>query len=182
MPNHTITSPQGDTLRRVTRTQTTPHANDLIKPINTDSTTIEVIVSDGRLLSIGSQWGHVAIEVEGVVYGMSHNGYDIRPRGKYLVANSYRDSMGVVLRVSPAERDEIRRELERRIKIGAQYNIVYNSCSTNVADVLETIGILAHDPRFSFTPSSNAGVAPEELLIVIQRSKRAVKTNHYPKQ
>lgn len=127
-------------------------------------------------------WGQVAIEVEGVMYGMSHNGYDIRLREKYLVANSYRDSLGVVLRVSPAERDEIRRKLERRIKIGAQYNIVSNSCSTNVADVLETIGILAHDPRFSFAPSSNAGVSPKELLIVIQRSKRAVKTNHYPRQ
>jgi len=127
-------------------------------------------------------WGQVAIEVEGVVYGMSHNGYDIRLREKYLVANSYRDSLGVVLRVSPAERDEIRRDLERRIKIGAQYNIVSNSCSTNVADVLETIGILAHDPRFSFTPSSNAGVSPKEVLIAIQRSKRAVKTNNYPKQ
>lgn len=113
---------------------------------------------------------------------MSHNGYDIRLREKYLVANSYRDSLGIVLRVSPAERDEIRRELERRIKIGAQYNIVSNSCSTNVADVLEIIGILAHDPRFSFTPSSNAGVSPKELLIVIQRSKRAVKTNNYPKR
>lgn len=53
---------------------------------------------------------------------------------------------------------------------------------TAIADVLESIGILAHDPRFIFAPVSNAGVSPKELLIVIQRSKRAVRTNEYPKQ
>jgi hypothetical protein len=70
----------------------------------------------------------------------------------------------------------------RRIRVGASYNLASNSCSTNVADVLENIGILAHDPRFLFAPASNAGVSPKELLIVIQRSKRAVKLNDYPRK
>ncbi|MBW9334447.1 hypothetical protein FEE59_13080 [Herbaspirillum sp. RU 5E] len=36
--------------------------------------------------------------------------------------------------------------------------------------------------RKLFAPASNAGVSPEELLIAIQRSKRAVRTHEYPKQ
>lgn len=182
MADQTIKSPDGETLRLVSKVKTTPHADNLPKPINTDSTTIEVIVSDGRLISSGSQWGHVAIDVGGTVYGMAHKGYDKRARTKYLADNSYRDSLGVVLRVAQIEKEKIQQELERRIRADAPYNLVSNSCSTNVADVLESIGILAHDPRFLFAPASNVGVSPKELLIVIQRSKRAVKTNDYPRR
>jgi len=182
MAGQTIDNPDGSTLRFVGKVKTTAHVDESPKNIHTDSTTIEVIVSDGRLISMGSQWGHVAIDIGGYVYGMSHKGYDKRSRTNYLAANSYRDSLGVTLRVSPDEKDKFRHELERRIKIGGPYNLVANSCSTNVADVLESIGILAHDPRFIFAPASNAGVSPKELLIVIQRSKHAVRTNTYPKR
>lgn len=45
-----------------------------------------------------------------------------------------------------------------------------NSCSSNVADVLELVGILAHDPRNLPTP-----VTPAELLGVLSKSNRLVK-------
>jgi hypothetical protein len=51
-----------------------------------------------------------------------------------------------------------------------------------VADVLESIGILAHDPRFFFAPSSTGGVAPKELLIFVLRSRRVVKTKEHLKK
>lgn len=182
MTNQAITDDNGEVLRLVARMKTTQHSDDSIKTIATDSTTVEVIVSDGRLISRGSQWGHVAMDIDGIVYGMSHNGYDRRARSNYLDANSYRDSIGVVLRVSLAEKEKMRVELERRRAIGGSYNVVANSCSTNVADVLESIGILAHDPRFFFSPSSTAGASPKELLIFILRSKRVVKTVEYRKE
>lgn len=109
-------------------------------------------------------------------------GYDVRPKAIYLHSNDFRDSVGVVLRVSNLEKAKMRKELERRKSIGRAYDVLSNSCSTNVADVLESIGIQAHDPRFSFDPDSNVGVAPKELLIVVLRSKRVAKTNHYPKK
>ena len=74
MESQTITDPAGNVLRLVGKATTTPRTNESIKPIDTDSTTVEVIVSDGRLISPGSQWGHVAIEIDGTVYGMSHGG------------------------------------------------------------------------------------------------------------
>lgn len=115
-----------------------------------------------------------------MVYGMSHDGYDRRPKDIYIARNSYRDSIGVVLRVSPAEREKMRREFERRKNVGQGYNLLSNSCSTNVADVLESIGILAHDPRFFFAPASTAGAAPKELLTAIKKSKRVVRIIDYP--
>lgn len=175
-------SPDGEILRWVATLKTTPRADNSAKSINTDSTTVEVIVSDGRAISRGSQWGHVALEIDGTVYGMSHDGYDIRPKGTYIENNAFRDSIGVVLRVSPSEKEKMKSELERRKSLRKAYDVVSNSCSTNVADVLESVGILAHDPRFFFAPSSTAGVAPKELLTFVLRSKRVVKTNQYPKR
>lgn len=182
MPEEVIQSPDGEVLRLIARVKSTPHSDTSIKPIATDSTTVEIIVSDGRIVSRGSQWGHVAMEIDGMVYGMSHDGYDRRPKDVYIVRNSYRDSIGVVLRVSPAEREKMRREFERRKNLGQGYNLISNSCSTNVADVLESIGILAHDPRFFFAPASTAGVAPKELLSTIKKSKRVVRIIDYPKR
>lgn len=52
-----------------------------------------------------------------------------------------------------------------------------NSCSSNVADALESIGILAHDPRWLPTL-----VTPAELDAVLQKSRRLAKKNFYPKQ
>lgn len=182
MENQTITDPSGNVLRLVGKAKTTAHSDDSVKPVNTDSTTVEVIVSDGRMISLGSQWGHVAIEMDGTVYGISHKGYDVRTRALYLENNDYRDSIGVTLRVAPAEKEKMKTEFARRKKIGRPYDVISNSCLTNVADVLESIGILAHDPRFSYDPSSNAGVSPKELINVILRSKRFVKTTEYYKK
>jgi hypothetical protein len=182
MAEEVIQSPDGEILRLIAKVRSTPHADNSIKLIETDSTTVEIILSDGRIASRGSQWGHVAMDINGIVYGMSHNGYDQRPKDIYLSSNAFRDSIGVVLRVSPAEREKMRLEFERRKSMDRGYNLVSNSCSTNVADVLESIGILAHDPRFFFAPASTAGVAPKELLIAIKRSKRVVRIIDYPKK
>jgi hypothetical protein len=87
----------------------------------------------------------------------------------------------LVLRVSATEKSKIEKELKRRVEIDAPYNITNNSCSTNIADVLESVGILSHDPRFQFDPESTDMVSPKEVLIVVSRSKRMVKRNHYSK-
>lgn len=95
--------------------------------------------------------------------------------------------MGLMLRVSPSEKLKVRRELERRVSVDrifkrthpnrSTYNLFDNSCSSNVADVLESIGILAHDPRWLPTP-----VTPAELDAALMKSKRLTKKNYYPKR
>lgn len=143
--------------------------------------TIEVLVSDGRLWSQGSQWGHVAIDVDGIVFSRAHNGYDAKPREHYLNANSFRETVGLVLRFSESEISIVRSELRRRVAANAPYDLIGNSCSTNVADVLEMVGVLAHDPRFKWDAAATTAVSPKEVLIIVSRSPRMRQRNVYPK-
>lgn len=181
MSDRTITSPDGEILRRIAKTKTTPHSDNSVKPINTDSTTIELLVFDGRMISTGSQWGHVAIDIDGRIYTRAHDKYAVVESKRYRASNqSYREFEGLLIRVSPDEKQKIETELRKRVTINEPYSLVSNSCSTNVADVLEMIGILAHDPRFKIDPISTDMVSPKEVLIVVSRSKRVVKRINYP--
>ncbi|EHK67906.1 hypothetical protein [Achromobacter arsenitoxydans] len=143
--------------------------------------TVEVLVSDGRLVSSGSQWGHVAVDIGGTVYSRAHTNYYVLPRAYYLQRNSYRVTVGLVLRMSGGEIGILRRELQRRAALQAPYDLIGNSCSTNVADVLEMIGVLAHDPRFQWDALRRTAVSPKEVLIIVSRSPRLLRRNIYPK-
>lgn len=150
------------------------HSTSTTEPVSVDPLTVEVIVSDGRIISRGSQWGHVAIAIDNKVYSRAHSVYYTTTLDKYLADNRYRDSTRLVLRVSNSEKQMMKSELERRVTSNGKYSLFSNNCSTNVADVLQMIGILAHDPRYFDTP-----VSPKELLIVVSRSKRLKKRiNH----
>jgi hypothetical protein len=194
-------SPDGVKYRLVATKTTTPTTDSSAKEIIVDSATIEVIVSDSRLRSMGSQWGHVAIDIDGTIYSRAHEEYVRIDRHTYFYGgvvnlingsrqtsgNLWRDNVGLVLRVSPTEKEKIKLELERRVDLDrgfkrdhpnkSTYSIFDNSCSSNVADALESIGILAHDPRWLPTP-----VTPAELGAVLKKSKRLAKQNYYPKQ
>jgi len=63
----------------------------------------------------------------------------------------------------------------------APYDLIGNSCSTNVADVLEMVGVLAHDPRFKWDAAATTAVSPKEVLIIVSRSPRMRQRNVYPK-
>jgi len=194
-------SPDGVKYRLIAAKTTTPANDTSAKEIIVDTTTIEVIVSDSRMRSLGSQWGHVAIEIDGIIYSRAHEEYVKIDKHTYFYGgvvnlttgsirtggNLWRDNVGLVLRVSPADKEKIKRELERRVSADeafkrahpneSTYSLFDNSCSTNVADVLEMIGILAHDPRWLPTP-----VTPAELDAVLEKSKRLAKKNYYEKQ
>lgn len=152
-----------------------------VEPVQ-QASTIEVLIFDGRLISTGSQWGHAAIDLDGKVYSQSHSRYAVLERSGYLSSNlEYRDAVGLTLRVSLAEKAKIKSELDSRVAAQKPYSLTDNSCSTNVAEVLEIAGILAHDPRFQMVPSSSRMVSPKELLIAISRSDRVLKRDNYKK-
>jgi hypothetical protein len=183
MPDETTTTPDGEILRLIARVKTTQHADSQSKNIDTNSSTIEVLVFDAIMTSAGSQFGHVAIDIGGAIYSRAHSKYVYFPSGQaYRDSNQkIRSSEGLVLRVSPLEKNKIKTELDRRVQLDKPYSIVDNSCSTNIADVLESVGILAHDPRYQLDPDSTDLVSPKEILIVVSRSKRLAKRNHYPR-
>lgn len=147
----------------------------------TTGPTVEVFVFDA-LPRPASLWGHAAVDIDGHTYSRATTKYAVLERERYLVSNLQdvkRDVVGLVLRVSQEEKSKIKAELDKRVAAQKPYSITDNSCSTNVAEVLEMVGILAHDPRFQMVPSSARMVSPKELLIVLSRSNRLVKRNDY---
>lgn len=93
---------------------TLPTTTDTIpKVIDTDSTTIEVVISAGKILSKTSQFGHAAIIVDGIAYSMGPEGYSaIFSGAEYITKQQrFRDSAGFMLRLGAREKLAIKQEL-----------------------------------------------------------------------
>lgn len=154
-----------------------------VKEIAVQSDVVEVVVSESRLLSHGSWFGHVAIIVDNKVYSRVHEKYFTTDRNDYLYRNSYRNSVGYVIRVSSDEKQTIKTELERRVRIftldpkSHEYSFLDNSCSSNVADVLGTVGIVAYDPRWSAFEM----ISPADIVTGLNHSKRVARKIEYPR-
>lgn len=119
MPEKTISDDQGEIFRLIARTKTTPRANESIKSINTDSDTIKVLVFDAIMTSAGSQFGHVAIDIDGTIYSRAHSKYAILSDGmQYRKSNQLiRSFEELILRVSREEKMKIETELKRRVEV-----------------------------------------------------------------
>lgn len=146
------------------------------KTIDADRRIIEVSIFDSRLVSTGSQFGHasIAFRSDDVVYSRAPARYMKGNFNEYLRSNrTFREVIGVELWITRAEETVLRDELERRVAANDPYNILTNSCSSNVADVLGLIGILAMDPRG--IPLST----PADMLATLRRSDRFVREYKY---
>jgi len=176
-------SPDGVKYRLVAARTTTPADDTSAKEISVQSTTVEVMVSEPRLLSFGSQFGHVAVIVDDKVYSRAHEKYFATDRNDYLHRNAYRNSVGYVIRVSRDEKKIIETELERRVGLftldqkSQEYRLLDNNCSSNVADVLNAAGIVAYDPRWSVFQI----VSPADIVTGLNHSKRVARKIEYPK-
>ncbi|MGY2490066.1 hypothetical protein [Cupriavidus sp. CP313] len=174
----TIISPNGKRMTKIATRTTTPISNDGPKSVYIEREYVEVFVLDS-LPRPASAFGHVAIGIDGTVYSRAHERYYKGSLAEYLKSNTQRvkrDVAGLYLWVTPREKAIIRDELDRRVMVDAEYSVLDNSCSSNVADVLEMIGIMAHDPRYLPTP-----VFPAELLAVLEKSNRLVERRFYGK-
>lgn len=186
MPDQIHVSPTGVKYRLIGRRATTPSSDNEAKRIRAQTDSVEVIVSDSRLISRGSQFGHVAIIVNGVAYSRAHEGYDDKKtHAQYVtIQQSFRNSVGYVVRVSAEERNKIETELKRRVDASSRdpakqgYSLLDNSCSSNVADVLNLVGIVAYDPRWS----AFGMVSPEDIAVGLSRSKRVTEKRFYAKE
>jgi len=185
-----LTNPDGKRLKRVASRTTTDSVDDLPKTVEVQREFIEVLILDGLLLSPGSQWGHVVIDIDGVVYSRAKKTYHRGSYRDYLISQTReewierdgrtrgmnRDGSGFLLWVTPGEKKAIHMELERRVNENRKYSLLINSCSTNVAEVLAIAGIVSKDPRYFDTP-----VSPKEMFMMLGRSSRLVERRDYKK-
>ena len=176
-----IKSPRGNTLTKVATKTTTSTSDSTPKQVHVQTETIEVIISDSRAISMGSQFGHSAIVIDGIEYGRAHPGWDQDTKEHYLHRQQVamgRDSWGYILRITPSEKRKMLSEIRRRMAENKPYSVTDNSCSSNVAEVLEIAGIQAHDPRFEFIDT----ISPADLMVGLKHSNRLVGQNVYPKK
>ncbi|WP_321787058.1 hypothetical protein [Burkholderia pyrrocinia] len=71
------------------------------------SAAIEILISDSRSISNGSQFGHAAISIDGVVYGRAHPGWDVDNVLNYLnrqQSKMRRDTIGYLINTSGNEK------------------------------------------------------------------------------
>lgn len=176
-------SPEGVKYRLVAIRAGTPATEPQLRALRAQTATIEVIISDSQPARFGSQFGHAAIVVNGIAYSPAPRGYDsTNTYAKYVaVQQSFRDSIGYVLRVSSDEERRIEAELMRRVEATNSdparhaYSLVGNNGSSNVVDVLQLVGILAHDPRgFGI-------VSPADIAVGLSHSKRIKEKRLYRK-
>jgi RHS repeat-associated protein len=136
----------------------------------------EVIISDSRMISQGSQFGHVAININGTVYSRAHSGWFVIDASTYIHRQqAFRDSIGLELNTTSKEESIMLELLNNRIKANEKYDISRNSCSSNVADALEQVGIHVYGP-WQF-----GGIAPVDLLINLKKTGRVSRSNWYGK-
>jgi hypothetical protein len=62
-----------------------------------------------------------------------------------------------------------------RHRDGRRYSLLDDNCSSNVADVLNLVGIVAYDPR------GFGMVSPEDIAAGLSHSKRVKERRFYPK-
>ena len=145
------------------------------------SSTIEILISDSRSISRGSQFGHAAIAVDGVVYGRAHPGWDVDNVLNYLnrqQTKMQRDTVGYLVNASEAEKGIIISEIIKRRNENKHYSLVDNNCSSNIAEILGKAGILAYDPRWQLPGI----ISPADLMTGLHHSKRLIGIRRYPKK
>lgn len=163
-------------LRRVIEQNLLGYSGEKIEVDSSDHYT-EVIISDSRLWSQGSQFGHVALNVNGAVFSRAHSKWLVEGLDKYLVRQqNFRDSVGLVLNTTRMEEKQLIVFLNNRIGANTEYDIGSDSCSSNVADALETIGIPVYGAW-----QLNA-IAPVDVMINLKKTDRVIRTNWYGKK
>jgi hypothetical protein len=95
----------------------------------------------------------------------------------YLSRQEYRDSIGLVLDTTPAEEEKMKSLLDKRVKENAPYSLYSNSCSSNVADALEKIGIETRGPW-----QTGDALGPFDILNNLPKTGRVIKKNWYGKR
>lgn len=136
----------------------------------------EIVISDSILLSRGSQFGHVGININGIMYSRAHSIYFRGDAETYIQRQmSLRDSVGMVLNTSPEEEAKLLAFLEKRVKENKPYSILSNSCSSNAADALEGIDIHV------IGPWQLGIISPADILTNLPKTGRVHQTNWYGK-
>jgi hypothetical protein len=138
---------------------------------------VEILISDSRLTPIGSQFGHVAINIGGVIYGRAPAAWDIRGKEKYLLdQGSRRSTIGYVIQLDDADKRKLFESIVDKIVKDAKYSLVDHSCSGEIVASFAELGINVVDPRWTVGDI----YAPADIDNFLKHAKQVIQTNLYP--
>ena len=139
---------------------------------------VEILISDGLLTRMGSQFGHVAINIGGVIYGRAPDAWDIRGKEKYLFdQGKLRSTIGYVIQLDDVGKQKLLQSVINRILKDETYSLTDHSCSAEIISSFAELGINIVDPRWTVGDI----YAPADINNFLQHSKQVIHTNPYPK-
>lgn len=138
---------------------------------------VEILISDGLLTRMGSQFGHVAINIGGVIYGRAPDTWDIRGKEKYLSKQqTLRSTIGYVLQLDDVGKQKLFESVINKIVKDEKYSLVDHSCSAEIISSFAELGINIVDPRWTIGEI----YAPVDIDNFLQHSKQVIQINSYP--
>jgi hypothetical protein len=140
---------------------------------------VEILISDGLLTRMGSQFGHVAINIGGVIYGRAPDAWDIRGKEKYLSdQGDIRNTIGYVIQLDEAKKQKLFTSVLNKIVKDEKYSVIDHSCSGEIISSFAELGINIVDPRWTVGDV----YAPADIDNFLQHSKQVIDINAYPKK
>ena len=140
---------------------------------------VEILISDSLLTKMGSQFGHVAINIGGVIYGRAPSAWDIRGKEQYLSdQGDLRSTIGYVIQLDDAGKQKLLQSVINKIVKDEKYSLVDHSCSGEVVSSFAELGINIVDPRWTVGDI----YAPADIDNFLKHSKQVIKINPYPKK
>jgi hypothetical protein len=102
---------------------------------------VEILISDSLLTKMGSQFGHVAINIGGVIYGRAPTAWSIRGKEEYLSKQeTMRSTIGYVIQLDDAEKQKLFQSVINKIVQDEKYSLVDHSCSGEIISSFAELG------------------------------------------
>jgi hypothetical protein len=138
---------------------------------------VEILISDSLLTRMGSQFGHVAIKIGGVIYGRAPEAWSIREQEEYLSKQkTMRGTIGYVIQLDDADKQKLFESVVNKIVKDEKYSLVDHSCSGEIVASFAELGINVVDPRWTIGDI----YAPTDIDNFLKHSKQVIQTNLYP--
>lgn len=90
----------------------------------------------------GSSFGHVSTNINGTTYSFGPKGMSVMPTSDYLDKNSFRDGVGAVLNLNPAQEAAVQACLSQA---QGDYSSVNNNCGSPIQNCLNKLGFSFRD-------------------------------------
>ena len=140
---------------------------------------VEILISDSLLGYMGSQFGHVVINIGGVIYSRAPTVWDIRSKETYLKdQQDKRSTIGYVMQLDEAGKHRLFQSVLGKIIRDEKYSLTDHSCSKEIISAFADLNINIVDPRWTIADV----FAPADIDSFLKHSPQVIQKNLYPKQ